>query len=153
CNSRALLPFGVENLPKKDRLWIGAIVSWAPNYIIFAGVAYVAQDWRNLAKYMAVLTLPAFLLCCFMPESAQFLVRKGKTEEAKKVIERICRIDGRECDNTVLSEILDKEKNAFENSKKRSKKYTYFHLFSTWTLSRYTVVVSFSYFVASFVNY
>ncbi|KAE9546524.1 hypothetical protein FO519_010264, partial [Halicephalobus sp. NKZ332] len=29
----ALLPFGVENLPKKDRLWIGAIVSWAPNYI------------------------------------------------------------------------------------------------------------------------
>ncbi|KAE9546069.1 hypothetical protein FO519_010719, partial [Halicephalobus sp. NKZ332] len=111
CNSRALLPFGVENLPKKDRLWIGAIVSWAPNYILFSAVAYIAQDWRNLAKYMGVLTLPAFLLCCFMPESAQFLVRKGKTEEAKKVIERICRIDGRECDNTVLSEILDKEKN------------------------------------------
>ena len=103
--------FSVENLPKKDRLWINSIVSWAPNYLIFSGVAYIAHDWRNLAKYMAILTLPAFLLVCFMPESAQFLIRKGKTEEAKKVIERICRIDGRECNSTLLSEVLNKEKN------------------------------------------
>ncbi|KAE9546918.1 hypothetical protein FO519_009869, partial [Halicephalobus sp. NKZ332] len=143
----------VENLPKKDRLWINSIVAWAPNFILFSILAYLTQDWRKLAKYTGILTLPACLLCCFMPESAQFLVRKGKTEEAKKVIQRICRIDGRECDTVVLSEILDKEKNAFETSKKRSKKYTYFHLFSTWTLLKYTIVTSSSYFIASIINY
>ncbi|TKR89262.1 hypothetical protein L596_013396 [Steinernema carpocapsae] len=58
-----LLVFMIENLPKKHRLWINTIVTWSPNMVIYAAMAYYANNWRTLAQWSSFTTIPAFLLC------------------------------------------------------------------------------------------
>lgn len=139
-----MLVFCVENLPKKDRLWINNVVSWAPNYILYAIVAYFSGDWRTLAQVSSLLTIPALLLLCFMSESAQFLAQKGRLEEAQAVMERMYRIDGRQCDSALLKQTLHREHESFAAKQSATKTYTFFHLFYTWEFAKYTVLLAFS---------
>jgi OCT family organic cation transporter-like MFS transporter 4/5 len=148
-----MLVYCVENLPKKDRLWINNVVSWAPNYIIYAIVAYFCQDWRTLARVSSVLTIPPLLLLIFMSESAQFLAQKGKLDEAQEVIERMYRINGHKCDSVLLKQTLHFENESFEAKQSAGKTYTFFHLFYTWKFAAFTTVLAFGYFVTSVVNY
>uniref|UniRef100_A0A914YNE7 Major facilitator superfamily (MFS) profile domain-containing protein n=1 Tax=Panagrolaimus superbus TaxID=310955 RepID=A0A914YNE7_9BILA len=148
-----MLVYCVENLPKKDRLWINNVVSWAPNYILYAIVAYFSADWRTLARVSSLLTIPPLLLLIFMSESAQFLAQKGKLDEAQAVIERMYKINGHKCDTVLLKQTLNREKESFEAKQSAGKTYTFFHLFYTWKFATFTIVLAFGYFVTSIVNY
>jgi OCT family organic cation transporter-like MFS transporter 4/5 len=148
-----MLVYCVENLPKKDRLWINNVVSWAPNYIIYAIVAYFSGDWRTLARVSSLLTIPPLLLLIFMSESAQFLAQKGKLDEAQEVIERMYKINGHKCDTVLLKQTLNRERESFEAQQSAAKTYTFFHLFYTWKFATFTIVLAFGYFVTSVVNY
>lgn len=59
---RILVVFMVENLPKKDRFWIQNLITWSPNIVVFALVAYLSHDWRTLTRASAGLALPAVAL-------------------------------------------------------------------------------------------
>lgn len=59
---RIWLVFMVENIPKKDRLWINMVVSWSPNIALFALIAYFCGDWKTLARVTGALTVPAIIL-------------------------------------------------------------------------------------------
>uniref|UniRef100_A0A7E4W9T0 MFS domain-containing protein n=1 Tax=Panagrellus redivivus TaxID=6233 RepID=A0A7E4W9T0_PANRE len=147
------LVYTIENIPKQHRLWISNVVAWAPNYIIFAIMAYVMGEWRGLSQLASLLTVPAIIMCGFMPESAQFLAHRGQIDEAEAVVERICKIDGRDCDKDVLTQALAQEKAAFEAQQAVAKNYTFFDLFHDSKYSLYTVVLSVSFMIASIVNY
>uniref|UniRef100_A0A915ERL9 Uncharacterized protein n=1 Tax=Ditylenchus dipsaci TaxID=166011 RepID=A0A915ERL9_9BILA len=132
-----LLVYTVENLPKKDRFWISNIITWSPNMVLYALIAYF---------------LPAVVLLIFLCESPRFLVQSRRLEDARNAIQRIHRIDGRVCDEALLEHVLSKEEQLFLESKKK-KKYNFMHLFYTWTFTRYTVAVAFSFMVTSIVIY
>lgn len=61
-----MLVYLVEMLPMKDRMWINAIVSWSPNYIIFAAIAYASHSWRLLAQVTSACIIPAIGLSLFV---------------------------------------------------------------------------------------
>uniref|UniRef100_A0A914DGJ1 Major facilitator superfamily (MFS) profile domain-containing protein n=1 Tax=Acrobeloides nanus TaxID=290746 RepID=A0A914DGJ1_9BILA len=142
-----------ENLPKKDRLWINNIVTWAPNMIILAGVAYLTQNWRVLTVVSAIIATPGLIFNILISESPRYLIQKGKIQEAKQVIERMCKIDGRPFDKELLDHVLDKETKAALESKSKSKNYTFFHLFYTLDFALYTIAIGFSFLVVSIMNY
>uniref|UniRef100_A0A915DKH5 Major facilitator superfamily (MFS) profile domain-containing protein n=1 Tax=Ditylenchus dipsaci TaxID=166011 RepID=A0A915DKH5_9BILA len=147
-----LMVFIVENLPKKDRFWISNIITWSPNMVLYALIAYLSEDWRWLTRASVILALPALVLLMLLCESPRFLVQSRRLEDAKKAIQRIHRIDGRVCDEALLDHVLSKEEQLFLESKKK-KKYNFMHLFYTWTFTRYTVAVAFSLMVTSIINY
>lgn len=147
-----LMVFVVENLPKKDRFWISNLITWSPNMVLYAVIAYFAGDWRTLTRVSALLALPALALLAFLCESPRYLVQSRRLEDAKAAVMRIHRIDGRVCDERLLDHVLYKEEQTFMESKKK-KKYSFIHLFYTLTFTRYTVAVAFSLLVTSILNY
>ncbi|EFO13353.2 hypothetical protein LOAG_15176, partial [Loa loa] len=61
----ALFVYVVEMLPKRDRVWVTTLISFSPNVILLATMAYYSQNWRQLAIVVSFLTSPAILLCMF----------------------------------------------------------------------------------------
>lgn len=59
---RVLLVFMVENLPKKDRLWINILITWSPNIALLAIIAYLCTTWKVLAVVTSLLSIPAIVL-------------------------------------------------------------------------------------------
>lgn len=49
----------------------------------------------------------------FISESPRYLIQKGKISDAKKVLKRIHRVDGRLFDETVIDYVLNKENQVF----------------------------------------
>uniref|UniRef100_A0A914ECR7 Major facilitator superfamily (MFS) profile domain-containing protein n=1 Tax=Acrobeloides nanus TaxID=290746 RepID=A0A914ECR7_9BILA len=148
-----LLIYSLEILPVKDRYWINNAVGWSPNMIVLAFMAYVSGDWKTLTRLSALLSIPAFIVCCLVDESPRYLVHIGKLAEAKAVLQRIYRIDKRKCNEDLLDFVLDKENRAYLEKHSKSKKYTFLHLFYTPDLTRYTLAIAFSFLVTSIINY
>ncbi|KAI6211176.1 MFS domain-containing protein [Aphelenchoides besseyi] len=138
------LVFTVENLPKKDRFWITNLIPWSPNMALFAIVAYLANEWRTLIHVSAALSLPGVALIFYCSESPRFLIEHQKLDKARAVIERIWRIDGRKLDEKRLNEMLQAEADAAAQKSKTKKRYSFWHLFYTVAMARYTIAIAFS---------
>uniref|UniRef100_A0A914D9I5 Uncharacterized protein n=1 Tax=Acrobeloides nanus TaxID=290746 RepID=A0A914D9I5_9BILA len=65
----------------------------------------------------------------------------------------MCRIDGRNFDETGLDRVLAKENQIFMESKSKSRTYSFFHLFYTAKFASYTIALSFALIVTSIMNY
>ncbi|CAI5449099.1 unnamed protein product [Caenorhabditis angaria] len=111
--------FMVENIPRKHRMWIQNSITWSPNLIIYPFVAYLAQDWRNLSIIVGFTSFVTFLAVLILHESPRWLVQKGKIEEARRV--------------------LNWKMKKWPRQQKRSKKYTFIHLFCTWKMLAQTL--------------
>lgn len=55
--------FMVENIPRKDRMWIQNSITWSPNLILFPFVAWLCQDWRTMSVVIAASSIATFLAC------------------------------------------------------------------------------------------
>lgn len=55
----------MENLPDKHRMWMATVVTYSPNYIILAGIAYLCEDWKTLSRVAAAITLLPLIMIPF----------------------------------------------------------------------------------------
>ncbi|KAI3417545.1 hypothetical protein GPALN_013265 [Globodera pallida] len=147
-----LVVFTSEHYPKKHRFCLTNLITWSPNFVIFAIMAWAAGDWRTLQRVSAAFAIPCILILAFLSESPRFLVQCRRMAEAKAAILRMHRIDGRHCDESVLDAVLEREERQHAATKGQ-KKYNYLHLFYTWRFVRYTTSVALSFFVVSLMNY
>ncbi|XP_076601145.1 solute carrier family 22 member 13-like [Chaetodon auriga] len=76
---------------------------------ILSGVIYLIRDWR-LAQLIAaaILLLPAIYIW-FIPESARWLLSRGRTEEAKQLIVKAAAINKHTVPESLLKNIAVKE--------------------------------------------
>ncbi|CAJ0939002.1 unnamed protein product, partial [Mesorhabditis belari] len=136
----ALVVF-LENSPKSSRMWISMLLSWSPNIVIYAGVAYWAQEWRRLSYAIAVLTTPGIiLLAFFVSESPRWLLQKGKIEEAKQVMYRVYKVNGKEIDEETMNGVFENEAAARKNTGGKSV-YSYWDIFSSKELAIPTLIL------------
>ncbi|CAJ1071596.1 solute carrier family 22 member 13-like [Xyrichtys novacula] len=94
--------------------WIGASKrSWgacvtqlfgAVGQCILAGMIYFLRDWRVAQLITAAPLAIVIIYIWFIPESARWLLNKGKTEEAKQLIMKAAAINKR----TIPDHLLDK---------------------------------------------
>ncbi|CAD5223887.1 unnamed protein product [Bursaphelenchus okinawaensis] len=143
--------FTVENLPKNHRFWLTNLITWSPNMIIFAGMAWYTYNWRHLSLLMAALAVPAWGFLFFLSESPRFLLQKHRYDEAKRTLQRIARIDGVVLAEQVLDRVVESEKALL--AQKRKKRYSFAHLFYTCKLTRYTLALAFTLLTTSMLNY
>ncbi|CAI2350949.1 unnamed protein product [Caenorhabditis sp. 36 PRJEB53466] len=133
--------FMVENIPRKDRMWIQNSITWSPNLILFPFVAYLCHDWRTLSVVTAAASIATFVAVLLLEESPRWLIQKGKLEQARKALIKIRKTD-RLYDESFekdLDEVLHIESEKLARSSKKTKKYTFIHLFCTWKMMAQTL--------------
>ncbi|XP_059619763.1 organic cation transporter protein-like isoform X1 [Phlebotomus argentipes] len=81
----------VELVSGKYRTIIG-ILNLLPlsiSYMVIAGIAYAARDWRTIQLIGSVPCLLLLIMWLNVPESPRWLLARGKMEELKEIINRI----------------------------------------------------------------
>ncbi|XP_077391370.1 solute carrier family 22 member 13-like [Festucalex cinctus] len=99
--------------------WIGSSKrSWgacatqlcgAVGQAILAGLIYFVRDWRTAQFITAALFAAIVSYIWFLPESARWLLERGRTEEAKELILKVAAINKRRFSDTLLEKIAVKE--------------------------------------------
>ena len=143
----------MELFPKKHRFWVTLTVSFSPNYIIVAGIAYLAHSWRVLLQIISVFNLMSLVLLYFAFESPRWLLHKGDLEHPRSIYEKIEKFNGSFSESRIstLENLIKKEIDVLK--KKKSKKYFMHHLFSTVNLLKFSFVLAFTVFCAAITNY
>lgn len=88
----------VEYVGVKYTMLTGIIIEvpFAIGEIVFALEAYLVRDWYHL-QLLAYTPLIIFLVLWFLvPESPRWLLATGREEEAKKIIQKAAKVNGRE---------------------------------------------------------
>ncbi|KAK3740890.1 hypothetical protein QZH41_013408 [Actinostola sp. cb2023] len=70
--------------------------AWTLSLLSLAGIAYLIRDWRTLT---IVLSVPGIIFVgawWFVPESARYLILKGKINEAEQVLRHIAKVNKKE---------------------------------------------------------
>ncbi|XP_066483593.1 solute carrier family 22 member 13-like [Tiliqua scincoides] len=109
-----------------------------------AGLAYAIRDWR---LYQKVGSAPAFALFFYiwvLPDSARWLLTKGKVKEAKKVLQKAASINKRTIPKDLLDQLAPEEK---------AKSGKMLDLFKKPHLRRMTLIMAWVWFADSFVYY
>ncbi|KAF7993231.1 hypothetical protein HCN44_006291 [Aphidius gifuensis] len=94
--------------PSKRRI-AGVCVQlfWTIGYVGVAGLAALFPDWRNL-QYAITLPSIFFLLYWWLiPESARWLITKGRDEEAKDILQSASIENERELSRDTIQQLLD----------------------------------------------
>ncbi|PAV79735.1 hypothetical protein WR25_06571 isoform E [Diploscapter pachys] len=118
---------------------------WSPNFIIFPIVAYYFDDWKSLSLAIAVASGSATLLIYFLVETPRFYMQRGQFADARDVLEKIRKIDGKNTRHYTreAEELICKEQEAQALRSAKIKRYTFIHLFCTWKLICWTVTLVF----------
>ncbi|XP_007430841.2 solute carrier family 22 member 13-like [Python bivittatus] len=119
-------------------------VTFASGQMILAGLAYGLQDWRHLQIAGSAPIFIFFFYIWVLPESARWLVTKGKIEEAKKLLQKAASVNKR----TIPLKLLEQLK-----PEKKTKSATVLDLLRNPHLAKTTLVISSLWFVNSLAYY
>ncbi|GFG37619.1 hypothetical protein Cfor_12698, partial [Coptotermes formosanus] len=154
----------MEMVGPSKRLYAGVVCQFffTTGYILTAAFAYFIKDWRIL---QAALSAPGIIFLCywwFVPESARWLITKGRGAEAKKLLLKAAKENKVTIPEDILDNLLPQPEMANDDhpSQQESRKTnttekqaTLLDLFRYQNLRKKTLVILFSWFVNSGTYY
>ncbi|NXR10953.1 S22AD protein, partial [Semnornis frantzii] len=132
---------GVSSRPKAV---LGSHCCFAIGQMILAGLSYGIRNWRLLQIAGSVPIFAFFFYFQMLPESARWLVTKGRIKEAKKVLQKAASFN--KC--TIPPELLEQLKPL-----KQTKSGSILDLFRKKHLRKVTLIMSCAWFVNNLVYY
>ncbi|RVE76200.1 hypothetical protein OJAV_G00006310 [Oryzias javanicus] len=120
----------LEWVDVKHRKFVGVIdsFSWSIWNCVFPGIAYYVTDWRWLILSVSSPLILNIITWRWMPESARWLIAKGKFEQAQMYLKRCAKMNGAEESSHFLNiETLS----TIVETKKADKTYSYLDLIRT----------------------
>ncbi|XP_004635290.1 solute carrier family 22 member 13-like isoform X2 [Octodon degus] len=109
-----------------------------------AGTAYGVRKWRLLQIFSTVPILLLFFCFQVVPESARWLLIRGRVEEAKQLIQKAALVNKRELTPELLNQIAPEDKGPLGNA---------FDLFRHPHLRKVTLILMCVWFVNNLVYY
>ncbi|KAH8342588.1 hypothetical protein KR067_006205, partial [Drosophila pandora] len=147
----------LEMVGSSYRLFAGVAMQmfFSVGFMLTAGFAYFIHDWRWL---QIALTLPGLLFICYywiVPESARWLLLKGRKDEAFVIIEKAAKENRVEIPNAIYEQLVDEvaEKKKQDELTASQPAATVFDLLRYPNLRRKTLLIFFDWFVNSGVYY
>ncbi|KAJ8343532.1 hypothetical protein SKAU_G00308610 [Synaphobranchus kaupii] len=104
---------------------------------VLAGIAYFFREWRTVQLIIASPLALVIIYIWLVPESARWLLDRGKTEEAEKVILMVAAVNRRKIPDNILEKVVDN---------KKGDRGTIRDLFTSPLLRKYLFTVMFSWF-------
>lgn len=140
--------YGLETVggPWRAILGISYEYTFAIGFMSLAGIAYVLNGRMELQLCIVAPAVVFFSFYFIIPESPRWLLSKGKEEEAREIIEKICKTNGRPYKPTM--QVVDEAPAESENTRA-----TIVDLFRTRNLRNRTLNFYYNWFVNSFVYY
>ncbi|XP_043232281.1 organic cation transporter protein-like [Amphibalanus amphitrite] len=132
--------------PWRAILGISYEYTFAIGFMSLAGIAYVLKPWMQLQLCVVLPAVVFFSFYFVIPESPRWLLTQGREEEARDIIEKICRKNGRPYKSTM--KVVDEGATEDEDEK-----VTILDLFRTPNLCIRTLNFYYNWFVNSFVYY
>ncbi|XP_016944470.4 organic cation transporter protein [Drosophila suzukii] len=147
----------LEMVGSSYRLFAGVAMQmfFSVGFMLTAGFAYFIHDWRWL---QIALTLPGLLFICYywiIPESARWLLLKGRQEEAFVIIKKAAKENRVHIPNQIYDQLVDEvaEKKKQDELTANQPAATVFDLLRFPNLRRKTLLIFFDWFVNSGVYY
>ncbi|XP_075043848.1 solute carrier family 22 member 20-like [Mixophyes fleayi] len=144
----------LEWMPPNGRTVVGTMFaySFTLGQLLLAGLAYGIRDWRWLQFSVSAPYYFFFLTSWGVPESARWLIVKGRSHQALKDLKRVARINGKKEEGEKLSEkVLISHMQSELNSIQHS--HSPLDLFRTPQMRRITVCLMLVWFSTSFAFY
>ncbi|KAH8306182.1 hypothetical protein KR018_003604, partial [Drosophila ironensis] len=148
---------GLEMVGSSYRLFAGVTMQmfFSVGFMLTAGFAYYIHDWRWL---QIALTLPGLLFICYywiIPESARWLLLKGRKDEAFVIIEKAAKENRVEIPSEIYEQLVDEvaEKKKQDELTASQPAATVLDLLRYPNLRRKTLLIFFDWFVNSGVYY
>ncbi|KAM9302161.1 solute carrier family 22 member 20-like [Gastrophryne carolinensis] len=100
------ISLALEWTPPNRRTTVGTTFaySFTVGQVMLPGIAYGIRDWRWLQFTVSAPYYLFFLTSWFLPESARWLLVKGRSFQALRDLQRVARINGRKEEGEKLSE-------------------------------------------------
>ncbi|OCT83983.1 solute carrier family 22 member 20 [Xenopus laevis] len=136
-NSNSLI---LEWTPPKGRTVLGTLftASFTCGQLLLAALAYGIREWRWLQFTVSAPFYFFFLYSWLVPESARWLILKGRSREALKYLRRVAIINGKRKEGEMLSQkILISHMQSEISQVKRS--HSIFDLFRTPGMRKVTI--------------
>ena len=114
------------------------------------GIAYAERDWRNLQLIISVPPTICIVAYYFMPESPRWLIAQGRTEEAKAILQKAAKTNGKAWPDNVQLESAD---NVDNKDQTPPESVNILALCKTPNVRKNTLIQYFNWFTASFVYY
>lgn len=136
---------------RKTFCGIGFEFPWALAYSLLPAIGYYERNWRNLQLIISVPPTILIFAYYFMPESPRWLITQGRVEEAKVILQKAAKTNGKVWPSEDSNLQLDERK---ENDDGASvTQASILALFRTPNLLKNTLIQYFNWFTASFVYY
>ena len=133
----------------KTILGIGLMFPWATGYSVLPLLAYYVPNWQHLQLALSI-PLPIFaIIYWFLPECPRWLLTKGRTDEAKQILEKAIRINGK----LRSQELQLIDLNDTENEQETKEENTIFDLIKTPNMRKITLIQWFNWFTVVLVYY
>ncbi|KAK3778755.1 hypothetical protein RRG08_013026 [Elysia crispata] len=138
---------GMELVGAKKRRYAGVVVHlfWCLGLFIETGLAYGIRDWKYLQiTITAPVSFILLLYIAMLPESPRWLLQRGKTEEAARILQSVANKNG--------VKLTEKFK-SLEDVEIEGDKESIWQMFTHRVLLTRSLIVFFNWFVASMVYY
>ena len=132
-------------------LGLSTLLFWAAGFISSAGIAYLLPNWRIAFLAMSCPTLLFIAYIWIIPESPIWLISKGKDSEAEAILSQVAQRNGVEMPNLELHEAKTFEFETLDHPDQDVNACC--SLIATPRVRSRTIIMSFLFFVGSFVYY
>ncbi|XP_029014114.1 solute carrier family 22 member 7a [Betta splendens] len=146
------MALSIEWTDVAHRTFAGTIMglTWSVGNMLLALMAYLIPDWRHLMLAVTLPCIPVVVSWWWLPESARWLLARGRLEEARKYLVQCAQMNGKHKETSNLStETLGK----VTVSEVAEKNHSYLDLVRTPELRKITLVSGTFWFAVSFLYY
>eukprot|EP00058_Branchiostoma_floridae_P023884 XP_002609374.1 hypothetical protein BRAFLDRAFT_236167 [Branchiostoma floridae] len=148
---------GIESLGPSKRTAFGMAMCLMPpvGYLVLGLMAYFIRDWWLLQLALSLPTLPLLTYQWFLSESPRWLIFAKKTDEARKVIERIAKENGVSLSQETFEKLNGCAKVQQEQTtpSNRSRKYSVIDLVRTPQMRKITLAMNVAWLISVCVYY
>lgn len=107
--SISIIPFvlALEYVPAQKRMLVLSAFRFAYPVlgVCMPWVAYALAHWRLLNAVVVLPCLVGPVVSIFIPESTRWLLSKGRTDRAKKILLRVARVNGKQVESSALDSL------------------------------------------------
>uniref|UniRef100_A0A8D8RIR3 Organic cation transporter protein n=1 Tax=Cacopsylla melanoneura TaxID=428564 RepID=A0A8D8RIR3_9HEMI len=147
----------LEMVGPSKRIIAGSLIHmfFSIGFMLIAALAYYVHDWRKLDFLVTVPGLAYLPYYWFIPESARWLISKGRHKEAKLIIQAVAKENRVILEENVMDQLLAPTAEEEEKLKLESDdtKPSILDLFKHPNLFKKSVIIFFLWFVCNLIYY